>query len=316
MSCSPLRRRSLLTLLAALLLAGGLARPAGSVQPPVTAIATFSILGDMVREVGGERVEVRTLVGPDGDAHVFQPTPADARAVATATIIFANGLGFDNWIKRLAKSAGFKGPLVIASEGITPLPAGATAGHKPHGHRHHGHHHDVDPHAWQDLANGARYVRTIAEALSRVDPPGAATYRANAERYLAEIAALDAEVRAALGALPAERRRVVTGHDAFAYFAAAYGITVLAPQGVSTDAEASAQDVARLIDQIRADRIAAVFLENIADPRLMEQIRRETGAAVGGTLFSDALSPPHGPAPTYLDMFRHNVRVLTQALAS
>ncbi len=309
-------RRTLLRLVAPALLLGVWAAPALA-DIPVKAVATFSILADMVREVGGDRVEVVTLVGPDGDAHVYQPTPADAKNVAAADIVFVNGLGFEGWIDRLITSASFQGPVVVATQGIEPL--AATEDHDDsHGHSH-GHAHDhgeVDPHAWQSLENGKIYVRNIRDGLIALDPAGAAVYSANADRYLAEIAALDAEVRAAVANLPPQRRTVVTSHDAFGYFAQAYGLTFRSPTGVSSEAEASAKDVAALIRQIRSDSIPAVFMENITDPRLLEQIRRETGASLGGTLYSDALSQPDGPAPTYLEMFRYNVRTLTSALAS
>lgn len=288
----------------------------------VKAVASFSILDDMVREVGGDRVEVITLVGPDGDAHVYQPTPADAKAVAAAQVVFVNGLGFEGWMDRLIKSASFKGPIVVASKGVKPLTMEEEDDHG-HGHDAHGkteqedHNHEViDPHAWQSLKNGETYVRNIAEGLVAVDPAGAATYRANAERYLAAIAALDQEVRTAITMLPADRRTVVTSHDAFGYFAETYGLTFLSPEGVSTKSEASAKDVAALIKQMRAEKIPAVFMENITDPRLIEQIRKETGAAIGGTLYSDALSQPDGPAPTYLKMFRYNIDTLTKTLSS
>lgn len=288
---------------------------------PVKAVASFSILGDMVREVGGDRVQVTTLVGPDGDAHVYQPTPADAKSVAAAKIVFVNGLGFEGWMDRLIKSASFKGPVVVATKGVKPLTMAEEDGHG-HDHDKHGkaekehEHGEIDPHAWQSLKNGEVYVRNIAEGLIAVDSAGAATYRANAERYLAAIAALDREVRGAIAKLPADRRTVVTSHDAFGYFAEAYGLTFLSPEGMSTESEASAKDVAALIKQIRAEKIPAVFMENISDPRLIEQIRKETGAAVGGTLYSDALSSADGPAPTYLKMFRYNIDTLTKALSS
>lgn len=300
---------------------GGLSVSPSFAAGPVKAIASFSILGDMVREVGGDRVEVITLVGPDGDAHVYQPTPADAKAVAAAKIVFVSGLGFEGWMDRLIKSASFKGPTVVASKGVKPLTMEEEGehghDHDKHGKTGKGHDHgDIDPHAWQSLKHGEIYVRNIAEGLIAADPAGAATYRANAERYLAEIAALDREVRGAIARLPADRRTVVTSHDAFGYFAAAYGLKFLSPEGVSTESEASAKDVAALIKQIRAEKIPAVFMETITDPRLIEQVRKETGAAIGGTLYSDALSPADGPAPTYLKMFRYNVATLTKALSS
>ncbi len=311
-------RRHLLAIFAMLAALGLTAIPmAKAAEPAVKAIASFSILGDMVRQVGGERVQVITLVGPDGDAHVYQPTPADAKNVAAATIIFVNGLGFEGWIDRLIKAAGFKGPVIVASKGVASLTMAAEEDETgtPHAKGDAHDHRTIDPHAWQSLANGAIYVRNIADALVAVDPAGANLYRANAERYLAAMASLDQQVRSAIASLPADRRTIVTSHDAFGYFAQAYGMTFLAPEGVSTEAEASARDVARLIKQIRAQKIPAVFMENVTDPRLIEQIRRETGATIGATLYSDALSPPDGPAATYLAMFHHNVAALTQALA-
>jgi zinc/manganese transport system substrate-binding protein len=306
-------RRFVLQVLAVLAVLGPLALPAaGYADPPVKAVATFSILGDMLREVGGERVEVTTLVGANGDAHVYQPTPADARAVAGARVVLVNGLGYEGWIDRLISSSGFGGSVIIVSAGVSPLTM--PEGHDEENGGGHGHS-TLDPHAWQSLRNGATYVRNIAQGLIAADPEGAAVYAANADRYAAELAALDAEVRTAFSALPADRRTIVTSHDAFGYFGAAYGMRVLAPEGVSTEAEASAKDVARLIRQIRAEKIPAVFVETITDPRLIERIRKETGAVVGGTLYSDALSAPDGPAPTYLQMFRYNTKTLIAALS-
>lgn len=302
-------------------MAGAMFPSAVSADPQVKAIATFSILGDMVREVGGDRVQVTTLVGADGDGHVYQPTPADAKAVSAAQVVFINGLGFEGWIDRLVKSSGFKGPLIVASDGVTPLTTEEETADKHGDHPaalgEHGHEHSaIDPHAWQSLKNGQTYVRNIASGLSSIDPAGADVYRANAERYLAQLTALDQEVRAAIAGLPSERRVVVTSHDAFGYFAQEYGMRFLSPEGVSTEFEASAKEVAELIRQIRNEKIPAVFMENITDPRLIEQIRKETGAVVGGTLYSDALSKPEGPAPSYLQMFRYNVATLTKALSS
>jgi zinc/manganese transport system substrate-binding protein len=308
-------------------------------QEKLKVIATFSILGDIVANVGGDRIEVTTLVGPDGDAHVFQPSPADAEAVAGAQVIIANGLGFEGWMDRLVEASGTQAALITAADGVTPIAFGEEdhaeeeghdhaegeehdhdhakeeAGHE--GHDHAGHDHGAeDPHAWQSATNVALYVGNIERGLAAADPEGAETYKANAAAYLAELDALDAEIRAAVAALPEDRRTVVTSHDAFGYFAADYGLTFVAPQGVSTEAEASAQDVAALITQIKEGGITAVFVENIADRRLLDQIASETGAAVGGTLYSDALSGPEGPAATYLAMMRHNLSQLTAALSN
>ncbi len=306
-------------------------------EEKLNVIATFSILGDIVANVGGDRVEVTTLVGPDGDAHVFQPAPADAQAVAGAQVIVANGLGFEGWMDRLVEASGTKATIISASEGIAPIAFGEEkhdhaegeahdhdhAEGEAHDHDHakeeaghEGHDHGAfDPHAWQSVTNVAIYVGNIERGLAAADPAGAEIYKVNAAAYLAELDALDAEIRAAVAALPEDRRTVVTSHDAFGYFAADYGLTFVAPQGVSTEAEASAQDVAALITQIREAGIAGVFVENIADRRLLDQIAAETGAAIGGTLYSDALSAADGPAATYLAMMRHNLGQLMGALS-
>jgi zinc/manganese transport system substrate-binding protein len=262
----------------------------------------------MVRQVGGDRVEVATLVGPDTDAHVFQPTPGDAKTVANAKVLVVNGLGFEGWMSRLQKSSGFKGKSVVATKGITSRQMEEEEGGKTHK--------VADPHAWQSLANGKIYVRNIRDALIAADPDGKATYEANANRYMSEIEQVEADVKGKIAALAPERRRIITSHDAFGYFGATYRLDFIAPEGVSTESEASAKDVAKIIRQIKAQKIPAVFLENISDRRLLDQIARETGAKIGGTLYSDALSDAKGPASTYLDMFRHNIQVLTAALSS
>ncbi|GJD75851.1 metal ABC transporter substrate-binding protein [Methylobacterium goesingense] len=275
--------------------------------PKLKAVATFSILGDLVAQVGGDRVAVTTLVQPNADAHGYTPAPSDARTLAEARIVVVNGLGLEGWIDRLIKASGTRAPVVVASAGIKPI----EASDDDHGH---GHAHHDDPHAWQNVANVKRYVTNIRDALVRVDPEHAGTYADNAKTYLATLDDLDAEVRAAIAAIPSAQRRVITTHDAFGYFTAAYGLSFIAPQGVSTDSEASPRDVARIIRQIRQEKVPAVFLENIADPRLMQQIARESGAAIGGKVFSDALSGPDGPAANYVMMMRNNVSAFTAAL--
>lgn len=283
-------------------------------QDKLPVVASFSILGDFVRNVGGERVAVTTLVGPNGDAHVYTPTPADAKKVANAKLVVVNGLGFEGWLPRLVKSSGGKATIVTATQGITPRDADAEEqGHDDkHGHVH-GH---DDPHAWQSVANAKIYVANIRDALAKADPVGADAYKANAEAYLTRLTALDGEVKAAMATIPEARRKVVSTHDAFGYFAAAYGIAFIAPQGVSTDSEPSAKDIAVIITQLKISKIPAVFLENIADPRLMRRIAAETGAKIGGTLYSDSLTAENGDAPTYIDMVRHNIKALTSALTS
>ena len=273
----------------------------------IRAVASFSILGDMVKRVGGDRVDVTTLVGANGDAHVYEPTPADAKNLAASAILFTNGLGFEGWMDRLEKSSGFKGKVVVASTGVKARTMVEEEGGRPET--------ITDPHAWQSLANGKLYVANLRDGLIAVDPAGKATYEANAAKYLDEIAKEETAVEAAIASLPKERRKIITSHDAFGYFGAAYGLQIIAPEGVSTESEASAQDVAKIIRQIKEEKIPAVFMENISDPRMMQQIARETGARIGGTLYSDALSDASGPAATYTDMMRSNVRELAQALA-
>lgn len=364
-------RRTLLNS-ASVLVAYSLAGPAVvQASEPIPVVATFSILGDMVERIGGEHITVSTLVGPDGDAHVYQPTPAAARTVSEADLLFVNGLEFEGWIDRLVDASGFDGTRVVTTDGIEPIPFeeedehhedGDHGEHEDHaehnehahdehegeehaehtddhregeehaehehqeedehedhaeaeGHDHH-HHGAFDPHAWQSLASGQIYATNIAGALASADPDNAESYQANAEAYVAEMQALDAEIQDIVAALPEEARTVVTSHDAFGYFAERYGLTFEAPQGLSTESEPSAADVAELIEQIRDEGITAVFVESITDNRLLEQIANETGATIGGTLYSDALSGPDEPASTYLDMMRHNAATLAQALGS
>ncbi|MGE0564881.1 MAG: metal ABC transporter substrate-binding protein [Pseudolabrys sp.] len=266
-------------------------------------VATFSILGDLVREVGGDRISLTTLVGANGDAHVYSPTPADARTVGQAKLVFVNGLGLEGWLPRLAGAG--KRTTVVVSKGVRPLKEEGAHGH---GHA------DTDPHAWQSVANVKIYVGNIRDALAKADPAGKSTYDANATGYLAKLDALEREITDAVAKIPADRRKIITTHDAFGYFAKAYGIRFISPAGVSTEAEVSARDVAKIISQIRREKIPAVFLENVSDPRLIQQIARETGARIGGTLYSDALSDKDGPAATYLDMMRNNIRQFATAL--
>jgi len=263
-------------------------------------VASFSIIGDFVKNVGGDRVNVTTLVGPNGDVHVYAPAPADAKKIADAKLLVINGLGLEGWLPRLLQSSGGKAPITVATNGIAPLRLGS----------------DADPHAWQSVANAKIYVANISDALVAADPRDAEAFRANAGRYAAELDALEREVRAAVAQIPPAHRKVISTHDAFGYFASAYGIEFVAPTGVSTEAEPSARDVAKIISQIKSAKIPAVFLENFGDPRLVSRIAAETGSKVGGTLFSDALTDEKGPCPTYIEMVRHNIKTLTSALGN
>jgi zinc/manganese transport system substrate-binding protein len=291
-------RRTVLTALAALAcVPGARAQPAS----PPRIVASFSIVADMAREIAPPGVEVRSLVGPNADAHVFEPTPAHGRQLAQADLVIVNGLGFEGWIDRLIKVSGYKGKVVVATAGITPRKGG---------------HHGTDPHAWQDLALARRYVANLAAGIGERWPEHRAAVQQRSTDYTARIDALDAQVRTELGAIPRAQRRVIASHDAFGYFGDAYGVDFLAPQGWTTSSEPSAAAVARLIRQIRDKQVRAVFVENISDPRLVERIASEARASIGGTLFSDALSAPGGPADTYLKMMAHNSRSLGTALSA
>jgi zinc/manganese transport system substrate-binding protein len=306
------RRAAVSALAGCLTLAASVLPAAAQNVDRLKVVATFSILGDMVRNVGGERIEVKTLVGPNGDAHVYSPTPADGRRLTEAKIVFTNGLKFEGWIDRLVKSSGTKAAKVEAAKGVKSL-KGEEEGH---GHAHDHGHGGLDPHAWQSIGNAKIYVANIRDALIAADAAGKAAYEANAAAYLKQLDEIEAEVKGLVTSIPKERRRIITSHDAFRYFEEAYGIDFVSPQGVSTEAEASAKDVARIIQQIRREKIAAVFVENVSDARLMERIAKETGAKIGERVYSDALSEPNGPAGTYIDMMRHNIRAFSAALSS
>ncbi len=335
-------RRNLL-ISATTLIGLSLAAPtsAWSAEAPVPVVATFSILGDMVKRIGGDRVAVTTLVGAAGDAHVYQPVPADARAVSQAEVLVFNGLAFEGWLDRLVEASDFDGLQVVATDGIEPIrfdgdddhhddhdkedDHAAKDEHDDHDHaakddhddeHADAHHHGAfDPHAWQDIANAVIYVDNITEALAKTDPANASTYYGNRATYVAEMQALDAEIRKRVAELPEDKRTVVTAHDAFGYFSETYGLRFVAPHGISTESAPSAANVAALIRQIREEGITAVFVETLSDQRLLKQIADETGASIGGTLYSDALSGPDGPASTYLDMMRHNSSTLVDALS-
>lgn len=280
----------------ALLLAPlSLALPA-SAQTPVPVVASFSVLADMVRAIGGPAISVRSIVGPEQDAHGLQTRPGDLRAVRDAKLVVTNGLGFDPWMDRLVRAANYSGSLAVAAAGMQPRIAN-------------------DPHAWQDLGNAPVYARNIAAGLKRVLPADQhAGIDSRSEAFVRAAAETDAWVRARFAPIPPDRRRVITSHDAFGHFAAAYGVEFRSPQGVSTESEPSAAEVARLIRLIRETGIKAVFMENMSNPRLIEQVARDAGVRLGGTLYADALSAPGGPADTYLKMFRHNVPTMISAM--
>jgi zinc/manganese transport system substrate-binding protein len=275
-------------------------------------VSTFSIISDFAREVGGDRIALTTLVGPDGDAHVYEPRPADAVAMTEADVVLTNGLEFEGFISRLIAASETDAAIVETTQGIEPLrleEGGETDG-ADHGHDHG----EFDPHAWQSVANAKIYVGNIVEAFCAADSQGCETYRTNGEAYAVELDALDADIRTTIDAIPQSNRTVITSHEAFGYYTQAYGIRFIAPKGISTEAEASAADVAALIDQIKADNASAIFVENISDPRLVDRIAAETGLTVGGTLYSDALSGEDGPAASYIEMMRHNTETIASGI--
>ncbi|MDT8893145.1 zinc ABC transporter substrate-binding protein [Halomonas sp. I1] len=322
-----------------------LAVPGALAEDRVQVIASFSILADMVEQVGGEHVEVDALVGPDGDAHVYSPRPIDARNLAEADLVVFNGMHFEGWMERLLGAGDYEGPTVVATEGIADqggTAAGDDHGHEAHDHAvheheshdhgehdhaehdHASHDHDEhdhaghdhggeDPHAWLDPRLGKTYVTNIRDGLIAADPAHEADYRERAQRYLADIDALDTKIREQMAALP-ESTSVITGHDSFGYFSRAYGISFLSPAGLSTEAGPSAARMAELIEVIRANDVRALFHENMTSSALIDQLAEETGRPVAGTLYSGALAP-EGEASTYLGMMRHNARVLHDALA-
>ena len=269
-------------------------------QGRLNVVTSFSILADFAQNVGGDRASVTSLIGPDSDVHVYTPAPADAKKVADARLLIVNGLGLEGWLPRLVQSSGSKATIVTATHGIVPLEAGGAA----------------DPHAWQSVVDAKVYVANIRDAFVAADPADAGVFRANADSYLAKLDALDREVRIAVEQIPPAHRKVISTHRAFGYFGAAYGIEFIAPLGVSTDSEPSARDIADIITRIKAAKIPAIFLENISDDRLINRVAAETGARLGGTLYSDSLTGEKGPAPTYIDMVRHNIKALTSALAN
>lgn len=283
---------------------------------PLKVVASFTVIADFAKNVGGDRVEITTIVGPDGDAHVYEPRPSDAVAMAKADVVLVNGLHFEGFLQRLVEASATNAAIVELTKGVTPINfkpefAEADGDHADADGHDHG---AIDPHAFQSIPNAEIYVKNIADAFCAADTDGCVGYQTNAAAYTKKLRALDGEVRAAIAAIPAAQRVVITSHDAFGYFEHEYGLTFLAPQGISTDAEPSAADVAKLVEQVKHDKAAAIFVENITNPRLIEQIASETGVKVGGTLYSDALSPREGPAATYVDMMRNNIRQIKGAI--
>ncbi|RPE03602.1 metal ABC transporter substrate-binding protein [Candidatus Pantoea deserta] len=273
-----------------------------SMAKTVNVVASFTVLADIVQQVGGDHVKVKSLVGPDGDPHTFEPTPQDSQALARADVVFVSGLGLEGWMDRLVSASGYKGETVVASRGV------ATRSMEEEGKT------ITDPHAWNSMQNGVIYATNVMNALINADPQDADAIRRSGARYIQQLQALDSWAKTTLAAIPAARRKVLTSHDAFGYFGQRYGVTFLAPVGFSTEAEASASDVGGLIKQLQTEHIQTYFIENQTDPRLVKQIASATGAQPGGELYPEALSQPSGPAATYVAAFRHNVETMTRSM--
>jgi len=300
--------RQMLSLCAIVLVQLGVLQSAAAADQRLPVVASFSILGDIVANVGGDRITVSTLVGPDEDAHVFQPAPDNIKQVARARLVVVNGLGFEGWMERLVQAAAYRGEIVVASQGIAVRDRADEEGHDAHAE-----HGKDDPHAWHNPANVIIYTRNIVAALSKLDPAGAAIYQRNGDAYIAQLNTLDRWATQQFLQFPEAKRKVITSHDAFGYFGAHYKLSFLAAQGVTTESEPSAKDIAALIRQIRKEKIRAVFMENMSSPQLIKQISKEAGVTLGGELYADALSPPNGPAPTYLRLMRYNIeQILAQ----
>jgi len=282
------------------------AAPLAAADKP-TVVATFSVLGDMVANVAGDHVQLATIVGPDGDTELYQPTLADSRTVAGARIVFMNDLNdeFEPWLEPLLKQAGFTGTKVAASRGAKTI-----TGDEEHPISGKEAAPVIDQHAWMDPKNGIVYVRNIAQALAQVDPANAADYRARAAAYIKQLQAVDAWLRTEMTTVPVTKRRVIASHDSLQYLAKASGITLIAINGWTNKSEPSAAELARLSQQIEAEHVHALFLDSITDPRAMERIAKETGAVISGTLYGDSLSKPGGEAGTYIEMVRHDVATL------
>ena len=268
----------------------------------VGAVASFSVLADIVSQVGGEHVQVKSLVGANGDPHSFEPTPQDSQALAKADVVFVSGLGLEGWMDRLISASDYKGEVIIASQGVatrTMEEEGKTL---------------TDPHAWNSMKNGVIYATNVMNALIAADPQDASYFRQRGAEYIGQLQKLDDWAAVSFAAVPLAKRKVLTSHDAFGYFGQRYGVSFMSPVGFSTESEASASDVAGLITQLKKEHIVSYFIENQTDPRLVQQIANATGAQPGGELYPEALTKKGGEADTYQAAFKHNVSVMLTSM--
>ncbi len=274
--------------------------PTSAYAARLKVVATFSVLGDIVSNVGGDNIELTTLVGPNADAHSYEPTPDAVKAIGNADLVIVNGLGFEGWMGRLIASSGYSGPVIVAAKEVTSLNVGEKL--------------EMDPHAWQSVTNVINYTGAIRDALNDADRGHSAKYKENAETYIRKLNELESWIQEQVASVPEGQRAVITTHDAFRYFGRYYGVRFLAPAGITNESSPSAADMAHIESLMRAQKIRAIFFENVSDDKIIKQLQQDSGAYIGGTLYSDALSPPTGPAPTYISMMKHNVAALVEGM--
>ena len=277
---------------------------------PMPVVASFSILGDVAQQIGGERVAVQSLVGANQDAHAYNLTSSDIKKIREARLVLLNGLGLEKAeLQRAVKQS--KVASAEATAGIKPL--AADEHHHEHNHGHDHDHGEFDPHVWNDPVLMQRYAANVAIALIKADPAGSRYYQQRFKDYQHVLNQLNNYANQQFGAVAPAKRKVLTGHDSFAYLGKRYQVKFISPQGVSSEAEPSARQITAIIRQIKAENVKAVFTENIKDGRMIARIAKETGVKVSGGLYADALSSG-APAGTYADMFRYNVRVMSEAM--
>jgi zinc/manganese transport system substrate-binding protein len=300
-------------------------------KQPVKVTATTSIIADLVQNVGGDHVDVYTILAPGTDAHTYSPKPSDVQAVAESQILFRNGLGLETWLDPMIQNAGGSRPIVVVSDGLTPLTdfkaehddeehideAGSAPDTVKDGEENEERPGtEPDPHMWFDVQRTIGYVENIRDRLKQLDPANAPAYEANADTYIDQLEQLDTEILQWVGTVPPERRKLVTSHDNFGYFAHRYGFEIVGSvlQSFSTEEQPSAQQIVELVEQIKEQQVPAIFTENVSDPRLAEQVADEAGIDVVTNLYTDALGEPGSAGDTYIKMMRFNVQQIVEAL--
>lgn len=267
----------------------------------IKTVSTISIINDMVKNIGGDKVETHLICAIGTDPHSYIPKPSDPREISKSDIVFNNGIGLEHWIEQMIRNAGGDRPVIIVSEGITPIRD--EAGFE-----------DPDPHAWFDLENAQVYAKNIASGLIAIDPENESYYQANLERYLSELDEAHNWAKQQISEIPQVARVLITSHDAFRYFGKTYGLEVHGLQGISTESKPRTEDVKNIIDLIKEKNLKAVFIETTVNPALLQQITNETGAVIGGTLYSDSIGEPGSDGETFINAFKSNVSKIKNAL--